>query len=628
VGFEADETQDDGDVPSRFQVDFTGRTLLGTYRVERKLAEGGMGSVYLAEDTNLGMRVVVKVPHARFLGEPGFRSRFRREIAELVRLEHPHVVRILARGEEDEVPFFVLQYLGGGSLEDRLKGSRQSPDGALAWLRPIAATLDFVHERSVVHRDVKPGNVLFDEQGHVFLSDFGVVKALGRDDGGAVTEVGTGVGSPVYMAPEQGMGKEVGGSADQYALAATLHEALSGAPPWGKGTPVEILVRKQKEDAPRLSASLPGLPAACDAAVARALSREPSERFPTCRAFADAFASGLAPRARPRKATWLVWSVGALALLLAVLQVPVIRIGFFGGEPSDSTPAPPSTHIVMLASAGAEPRRALRWKPAVGVEDRFTIHGTLDTTMRTDKGGFQVKMEYEQESRARVAEVVAGKARVDWVHEVAKARPVTMIVPSLPPEEQWRLTGKQEEIRKSEQEAYDALGVQKASTFLLPRGFALPTASGSEVESEASFAPPPAPRVLETVFPEEEIGVGAVWDVTSAEQFQGIRGQSVATYEVVSIEGDRVRLKVGLVSNAPAQDFSPPAARKRGDETMMRIKALTGTGTAELLLDLSRPIPLEFATRSTMTWTGEGKSRLESGPFTSEATVTAEMRRP
>src|ERR1051326_3844455 len=97
---------EESDVPSRFQVDFTGRTLLGIYRVDRKLAEGGMGAVYLGEDTNLGRRVVVKVPHARFRGEPGFRSRFRREISELVRLEHPHVVRILARGEEDEVPFF------------------------------------------------------------------------------------------------------------------------------------------------------------------------------------------------------------------------------------------------------------------------------------------------------------------------------------------------------------------------------------------------------------------------------------------------------------------------------------------------------------------------------------------
>ena len=109
------------DVPSRFAVDFTDATLLGIYRVERKIADGGMGSVWLGEDTNLGRRVVVKVPHVRFLGESGFRARFTREITELVRLEHPNIVRILAQGTHEEIPFFVLQYLGGGSLEKRLE---------------------------------------------------------------------------------------------------------------------------------------------------------------------------------------------------------------------------------------------------------------------------------------------------------------------------------------------------------------------------------------------------------------------------------------------------------------------------------------------------------------------------
>ncbi len=169
-------TQDD--VPPRFAVDLAGATLLGIYRVEKKIADGGMGSVWLGEDTNLGREVVVKVPHIRFLGEAGFRARFTREIAELVRLEHPNIVRILAQGTHEEVPFFVLQYLGGGSLESRLEAAGDGPrsaDAVVSWLRTIAATLDFVHSRGVVHRDVKPENILFDEEGHVFLSDFGVV---------------------------------------------------------------------------------------------------------------------------------------------------------------------------------------------------------------------------------------------------------------------------------------------------------------------------------------------------------------------------------------------------------------------------------------------------------------------
>ena len=155
------------DVPSRFALDFTGATLLGIYRVRSRIADGGMGAVYLADDTTLGRKVVVKVPHVRFLAEPGFRARFRREVSELVRLEHPHVVRVLAQGEHEEVPYFVLQYLGGGSLEDRLAHGTQTVDEVLSWQPAMAQTLDFVHQRGIVHRDVKPANVLFDEAGHV-----------------------------------------------------------------------------------------------------------------------------------------------------------------------------------------------------------------------------------------------------------------------------------------------------------------------------------------------------------------------------------------------------------------------------------------------------------------------------
>ncbi|MHC4472989.1 MAG: serine/threonine protein kinase, partial [Planctomycetota bacterium] len=185
-------TPPEQDGSDRFSVNFSGLTLLGTYRVDRKLAHGGMGSIYLAEDTNLGRPVVIKVPHPRFLGEPEFRERFAREVAELVRLEHPRIARILARGEHDGLPFFVLQYLGGGSLEDRLKASpdgRTDPQELTSWLLPTAETLDFVHGRGIIHRDVKPENILFDEEGHVFLSDFGVAKAL-ESEGGAITGTG------------------------------------------------------------------------------------------------------------------------------------------------------------------------------------------------------------------------------------------------------------------------------------------------------------------------------------------------------------------------------------------------------------------------------------------------------
>ncbi len=324
-------------------MDFQGRTLLGTYRVDRRLAEGGMGAVYLAHDQNLGRRVVVKVPHVRFLAEPGFRARFRREITELVRLEHPSIVRILAQGEEDEVPFFVLQYLGGGSLEDRLARGTMSPEQVVPWLQRVAETLDYVHGQGVVHRDVKPGNILFDEQGHVFLSDFGVVKALDADaDGPELTEAGTGVGSPVYMAPEQALGQPTGPSADQYALASTVHEALVGEPPFGRGSAIEVVVRKARGTAPSAREKCPALPEACAAALARALSTDPAQRFPWCVAFVEAFRAGLASAPTqafvpvPRRSTAFVGTFAAVALAAAA------GLAYLGLRSRAPDPAPPA----------------------------------------------------------------------------------------------------------------------------------------------------------------------------------------------------------------------------------------------------------------------------------------------
>jgi formylglycine-generating enzyme required for sulfatase activity/serine/threonine protein kinase len=291
-----------GEVPDRFSVDFQGVRLLGHYLVGAKIAEGGMGAVYRAEDTDLsGKTVVVKVPHPQFLAEPGFRQRFRAEIRDLMDLEHPHVVRILAQGEHDGIPFFVLQHLKGGSLSARLKGApgaRLSPDETAAWLSDVARALDFVHAKGVVHRDVKPGNILFDEHGHVYLSDFGIAKALASTEA-TITPSGFAPGSPAYMAPEQALGAELSGATDQYALATVVYEALAGRVTHAGNTPLAVLMKKQTEDPSPLATLAPNVPAAASAAVMRALSREPKARFPTCAAFAQAFERGLSSAPPP-----------------------------------------------------------------------------------------------------------------------------------------------------------------------------------------------------------------------------------------------------------------------------------------------------------------------------------------
>ena len=291
------------DAHDRFAIALEGQRLLGHYLVGRKLAEGGMGAVYLAEDTDLvGKSVVVKVPHTQFLAEPGFRERFRFEMHGLMALEHPHVVRILAQGEHDGVPFFVLQHLRGNSLSSKLKGApgKRLPAREVAsWLPDVARALDFVHGKGVVHRDVKPGNILFDEHGHVFLSDFGIAKALSSEET-SYTPTGFAPGSPAYMAPEQAMGAKPSGAADQYALATVVYEVVGGRPTHSGETPLAVLMRKQSENPPSLADVAPEVPAAASAAVMRALSRDPAARFPTCTAFAEAFVAGLsAPAPAP-----------------------------------------------------------------------------------------------------------------------------------------------------------------------------------------------------------------------------------------------------------------------------------------------------------------------------------------
>lgn len=285
-------------VPARHtmggSLDISGLTLLGHYKVAGRLGSGGMGTVYEAEDTDLGKTVVIKVPHPRLVLEPGFLERFEREVTQLLRLEHPSIVRVLARGEVDGFPFYVLQYMKGGSLSDRLKEApdrRQSAEDVLPWFESTARALDFLHSRRLIHRDVKPGNILFDEHDHAYLSDFGIAKAHGDQDA-RLTTTNTGVGSPRYMAPEQA-GDKFEGRADQYALATTVFEALTGRVPFPDGTALEIMIKKMQETPPSVSDFVPDIAQTASDAVLKALSGDPEKRYPTCRAFFLAFKRAL-----------------------------------------------------------------------------------------------------------------------------------------------------------------------------------------------------------------------------------------------------------------------------------------------------------------------------------------------
>lgn len=259
----------------------------GRYRIEARLGKGGMGLVYLAVDVHQGLPVVIKVPLRAVQEDPNFAGRFTREIRALARFDHPHIVKMLDAGEHQGHPFAVLQYLAGGSLRDR----QGKPPGSLrAWLPQIGEALDHLHRHHSLHRDVKPENILFDAEHKVYLSDFGIVKALyddrPKDKRTVLTGTGMVLGTPQYMAPEVLLDRPCDGRVDQYALAVTVFECLLGRVPFDGTTPAAIILQQASRSSSQLERYYAALPEKLAGALRRALDPNPEMRFPTCKGFA------------------------------------------------------------------------------------------------------------------------------------------------------------------------------------------------------------------------------------------------------------------------------------------------------------------------------------------------------
>jgi len=270
----------------------------GRYEILSLLGEGGMGKVFLATDHNLDTKVVIKIPHAAMLTDAEFVTRFQREIRSLVKLRHRSIVSILDVGDQDGVPFAVMQYLEGGSLEDRLASGAQSEATLRDWLPDVAVALDFIHRRddadreAYVHRDIKPGNILFDREGNAYVGDFGVVKVIGEHEAQqtsrkSLTGAGMVMGTPEYMAPELVMGEPFDHRVDQYALAVTVFECLCGRRPF-EGEVGAVMVKHSTVPAPSVKSFCPSASAWAVSAVARGLAKKPVARFESCSQLAAA----------------------------------------------------------------------------------------------------------------------------------------------------------------------------------------------------------------------------------------------------------------------------------------------------------------------------------------------------
>ena len=263
------------------------------YADVERIGHGGMGDILRAQDTALGRIVAVKVLAERYAADESIRARFTREALAAARLSAaPNTVTIFDVGEaEGGRPYIVMEYVGGGSLADRLAGERtQSPARALAWLEGAARALDAAHAHGIVHRDVKPGNLLLDEQDEIKVADFGIASATGLD---SLTQAGTVLGTAGYLAPEQARGERATAASDRYALGVVAYELLSGRRPFERESPTAEAAAHANDEPPRISSVAPALPAALDRVFARALAKDPNARYDSCTELVEAVRAGL-----------------------------------------------------------------------------------------------------------------------------------------------------------------------------------------------------------------------------------------------------------------------------------------------------------------------------------------------
>jgi Protein kinase domain len=299
------------------------------FRITSVLGHGGMGTVYVAEQSSPRRRVAMKLLRPDLSADEAFQRRFVHESEAAASTEHPNIVPIYASGESDGVLYIAMRYVEGTDLRERIaQDGAMPPEAAVEVVSQIAGALDAAHRRGLVHRDVKPGNILLDEHGNAYLTDFGLIKRSEVSTG--ITKTGQFMGSIEYCAPEQIRGEEVDGRADVYSLGCVLYECLAGQPPFKRDTEIATLYAHMEQQPPRLPAAAASA-ADLDGVLARAMAKRPSDRYPTTGELArDArravgVSSGervaVSEPSRRRPIALVMGVVGLVAVLLAAVAV-------------------------------------------------------------------------------------------------------------------------------------------------------------------------------------------------------------------------------------------------------------------------------------------------------------------
>jgi tRNA A-37 threonylcarbamoyl transferase component Bud32 len=346
---------------------------IGRYKIKSELGRGGMATVYRAHDPSSNREVAIKVLPPEMLRNLVTRARFKRELKLVASLEHPAIVPVYDVGEDEDQPFFVMRYMSGGSLAAMIKRERFSLSDAAVIVERLASALDHAHSKGIIHRDIKPDNVLFDAGNHPYLSDFGVAKFAET----AVSATGREVmGTPAYISPEQARGENVDHRADIYGLGAILYEMLTGKRPYPGDTVIGVAVQHLNDPIPDILKARPDLPVEVDAIIKTAMAKDKQKRYNTALELALALnrATFGEDRTIPNLATMVDrqsasasssrrtgWIVAALVLLAVIGG----WLGLRGQQPFPIAPIATTTASITMASPAIEPTMTLTPAPTL-----------------------------------------------------------------------------------------------------------------------------------------------------------------------------------------------------------------------------------------------------------------------
>jgi eukaryotic-like serine/threonine-protein kinase len=349
----------------------TGTLLSARYRLDAKLGSGGMSTVYLARDETLERWVAAKVLHREISDQPDQIERFRREARTVAQLSHPNVVAVIDAGEDGGRPYIVFEYVEGETLKDRIERLGRLPlDEAVAYAIEVGRGLDAAHARMLVHRDIKPQNVLVDPEGRAKVTDFGIARSLESD---GLTKTGRVLGTTDYVAPEQAMGQEVDARTDVYSLGVLLFEMVTGDLPFQADTLVGVAMKHVNEEMPDVQRRRPEASAALAAVIERATRKEPKKRYPDMPAMLTDLEGALEVEVARAggahgEATTVLDSVserrrrlrgtrGSLTGVLLVLAATAaaLAVVLLTGSDNEDAPAPVGDEVALVGASDFDP---------------------------------------------------------------------------------------------------------------------------------------------------------------------------------------------------------------------------------------------------------------------------------